>query len=104
MAEIPSLLLIIIGILVAGVSYYVGDNFKLFFYIGIIFFVYGLVKWLIVRGRQRPEKVEVKKRYYQNPQKYAQQPQTKKYDYCKSCGCVVHSGDNFCYKCGGKLR
>lgn len=99
MAEIPSLFMIIVGIVVAGVSYYAGDNFRLFFYAGIAFFVYGLLKWLILRGRYRPEKAEAKRIYSASLQK-----QKQKYAYCKHCGSVVHYNDNFCYKCGQRLR
>lgn len=103
MAQIPSWFMVVTGLVVAGVSYYVGDKFRLFFYIGLFFFVFGVVKTFILRNKYRPEYIsrqaEIKKNTFQ-----AQQDQYKKYVYCSHCGSVLHSTDNFCYKCGARLR
>ena len=56
MADIPSWFLVVTGVVVAGASYYIGNSFRIFFYVGLVFFVYGIVKWLVLRGKRRVEK------------------------------------------------
>ncbi|MBW3021678.1 zinc ribbon domain-containing protein [Candidatus Woesearchaeota archaeon] len=96
---IPSWFMIVSGIVIAGVSFYIGEKFQLFFYIGLIFLAYGLVKLFVLRGKLHSVATEARKQTYQEPQ-----VAKSKYLYCMHCGSIVHATDTFCYKCGHRLK
>jgi len=130
MGQIPNWFMVLSGIIVSVVSYFLGNNFRVFFYVGLVFFFYGLVNWYVLRGK----KVNVKdvsnsfnrsqNRIYNNHSNQmhdntrvmsnnsrpmhdnsrVMHDNIRNYFYCRNCGSVVKPNDNFCFKCGFRLR
>jgi len=79
----------IVGAFVAITSYILGSHMIVFFYIGIAFFAYGIVRWVVVRPLKKDKAV--------SQTKMAQSAM-----YCWHCGSVMHNHQKFCTRCGAK--
>jgi cadmium resistance protein CadD (predicted permease) len=99
MSETPSWVLILSGIAISFLSWYIGEKFWFFFYVGLIFIVYGIFKWYINRD-DKIEEVRTKEIQKETQMMH----QHTKFNQCKNCGSIVKPADNFCYKCGSRLR
>jgi|TARA_B100001971_G_C18200594_1_gene544328 hypothetical protein len=96
--QIPSLVYISIGVIVVGYSWILDkssgtEKMVVFFYLGLIFLVFGLVKQFILR--KSPE----------DKMKGTLKPvQTQFHNYCRRCKQQVNMFDNFCSRCGEYLK
>jgi chromate transport protein ChrA len=94
MAKIHWLVYIIVGIFVSIFSWKTDfEKLMLFFYLGLLFILIGIVKLVFVigKGRHKEEKTH---------HKAGQQHKGK---YCHSCGSQIELHHKFCTKCGAKL-
>lgn len=120
---IPPLAYIIIG---AGISIYAKivqstnpeyEAMTLFFYIGIIFVVVGVGKFLLNQKNKEAsiQEKQVEKSYQQqiNKQQQAWQQKMNMHNQtpaqhniiaCPRCNTRNYSSSNFCYSCGSQLR
>ena len=81
-----TILWLILGLLVTGVSWYLGDKFVLFFYVGVVFLAIALFKTILYFIMR-------------------ESPEDKQYRYvCKRCKKTVSKNDKFCGSCGNRLR
>ena len=79
---------LIIGIFVAIASYKINyDKLYVFFYIGLLFIIYGVAK-IIIGFSNKDEKKQVPKQQYKR---------------CPNCGNVARGYDNFCPRCGNRM-
>lgn len=95
--KISSVVYVILGLFISLFSWLVNrsTNSKkliLFFYIGIIIIVFGLIKYFILRKSSK-EKIKAKI-----------PAQTKFWSYCPKCRQQVNIFDNFCSRCGMYLK
>ncbi|HSU72656.1 MAG TPA: zinc ribbon domain-containing protein [Candidatus Binatia bacterium] len=95
MAKIPALVWLAVGVAVAIVSYKVGDAFKLFFYLGIVFIIVGVLK-AVLKKRAQPT-------HQTHASHQAHHTQTHAF-LCPKCRYQVHATDRFCKNCGHRLR
>ena len=120
MKSINGLIFIIVGIIVAGFSYFMKqNNLTVFIYIGIGMIAYGIVKLIIQRalyGGSKKDNKRMEKMMSQpvqsqpartyshvNPNmQYRQQAQHTKF--CDSCGTMHHANAKYCTKCGKKFQ
>lgn len=93
MAELPQWLVAAIGALISGVSLWVGEDFQLFFYLGLVFIAYAIFRWFIAG---KPRKAE--------PRLPRTSTKPRAWRYCQHCGSVVNVQDAYCFKCGQRLR
>lgn len=94
MAQIPSWLWLIAGIIVIAGSLYVGEQISLFFYVGLLFIAIGIAK-IVLNYILRKKETKTEK---------TQMPRTHpQYNICR-CGQYVRKTDNFCWSCGTRLR
>jgi hypothetical protein len=96
MAAIPSLVWLLIGAIVVGVSWYI--EMPLFFWIGWAFIALGIAKLAIGFILGKKETKQERKTASPAAQKHLQQ------HYRCSCGNPVKITDNFCNYCGRRLR
>ena len=97
MTSIHGIAYLIIGSLVTGFSYYFdnknnNNSFMLFFYLGIIFFIIGIIKLIskyIERKSHRKEKY--------TPSHHTIQHQNR---FCGNCSASLKHNDHFCPQCG----
>ncbi len=95
MAAIPSLVWLLIGAVVVGISWYIG--MPLFFWIGCAFIALGIAKLAIgfVLGKKETKQ-----------EKKTAGPVVQKHPpfYRCSCGNPARITDNYCNYCGRRLR
>lgn len=99
MAKIHGIAYLIIGIMILGLSYYIGqtkEGFKIFIYAGLLMIIIGIIKLAIQRARS---KKETKPSHHAATHKSAYRPL-----YCTRCGAVINPTDKFCYNCGNRIR
>ncbi len=109
---------VIIGIIISSVSYYLnmkrGGRFILFVYLGIVFFAYGLAKLGFSKVGTKT-RIEVKhadkrdlsqqqlvRKQHMQPQQQSAQPGFAAR--CPNCGLSIYRYDNFCSRCGMRLK
>ena len=92
--KIPALVWLMLGILLSAASYYLGDDFVLFFYAGLIIIAIGVFKIIlgyVFSEKQTPmEKRIIKRKEY--------------YDKCRHCGNITRKIDYYCSMCGNELK
>ena len=83
-----------IGAVLSGVSYFLGEKYKLFMFIGLVFMAYGVVKVFI----NKKSKAEIIKDLKAKP--------TTVYSggYCPSCKTELVPYSRFCHMCGIRIR
>jgi UDP-N-acetylmuramyl pentapeptide phosphotransferase/UDP-N-acetylglucosamine-1-phosphate transferase len=108
---------LIIGVFIAGFSYYVTSinekldlqKFMLFVWVGVVFTIIGLFK-IISNGLSKPKKPKIAKENFHHHQIQNNMQQQSKVaapsnpmvKFCSNCGSAVRHFDNFCYKCGNR--
>jgi len=94
MARIHGVFYITAGIIVSIASFYINKSqgkksFLLFFYVGILMIVFGLIKVILLRKKGEKHPKVTKKPAFSR--------------YCTYCGNMAQAFDNFCSKCGNRL-
>lgn len=120
MASISGPVWLIIGIVMAGFSWFVERTTQksmLFFIIvaGIFVFV-GIVKIIWSAGKSKKPKqqkenkeqqIRMQNMQQQNPEQYPERPNMIQKDriiVCPNCGAKHYSHSNFCHMCGARLK
>jgi hypothetical protein len=91
MAKIPAFVWLVLGAVVAFISYEVGPAFQWFLYLGLFFVAVGVVKLFFGRKTLGPI-------YPAHPVQRAHQ------HFCPRCRHPTHPTDRFCRNCGQRLR
>ncbi|MBN1644885.1 hypothetical protein JW851_02495 [Candidatus Woesearchaeota archaeon] len=92
--KIPALVWLMLGIVLSASSYYLGDDFVLFFYAGLIIIALGVFK-LILEYVFSSKETSIEKKAVQEKEHY---------DKCRHCNNVVRRIDYYCSMCGKQLR
>ncbi|MBD3318975.1 hypothetical protein GF342_03630 [Candidatus Woesearchaeota archaeon] len=90
--SIHPLVWILVGTLVTGISWFVGDSLIIFFYVGVAFFAWGLF-WILIRRITAPEKA---------PREGVQR-RAKRF-VCYRCKQEVGPVTQYCPHCGVRIR
>lgn len=94
MAKIPWYLWIIVGGVMFGISYKIGESMNIFLYLGMAFLVVGIFKVLVAfilggKGKKtEKEATEIRSRQFS----------------CPRCRAIIASDFHFCPRCGTRLR
>lgn len=124
MAAIPGPIVLIVGVIVAGFSYYLNGRetsfngpYILFIYIGGAMIFYGFVKtliWFIMRKSNKEirddarefSKIELEGRQAQLRQSSSRSDTRPSHNTrsCQVCGLRHYAHANFCQHCGTRLR
>ncbi len=105
MVSIHPLAFIIIGAIVTIISHFITTdqfNYSAFFYLGIIFVVYGIAKWFItgMKESRRHKKEKSKKPHKPHKAHLAR----KKTVYCYDCKVHMPMNYHFCPFCGRRVQ
>ncbi len=92
--KIPALVWLMLGILLTVVSYYLGDEFVLFFYAGLLIIALGVFK-LILSYVFSPKETIIEKKAVQQKDHYSK---------CRHCNNITRKIDYYCSMCGKQLR
>ena len=96
MAKIPAWVFIAIGLFVAISSLFRYDKLKVFFYAGLAFIAYGLIKVFSKWASGKTELPNVgTKHSAHNPHLQIK--------YCSRCGSSMRMHDRFCIRCGARV-
>ena len=100
--RINGLVYVLVGAFIAGASFYVfkGTQQLMFYIVAGALVSFGIVKVIIDRVRE-PKYEQMPKQTARQQQSYASSEQ---YRYCHNCGTVIHYNQNFCHKCGARVR
>jgi len=83
-----------LGILLSTVSHYLGEDFVLFFYAGLIIITLGIFKimisYIFYEKASKKEKKTIK--------------QQEHYTKCSHCNNIIRKIDYYCSMCGKKLK
>ena len=109
MVKIHGAVYVILGLFIAAVVRKVdAQKLAFFFYAGIAFMLFGILKIIFTAGTKKETRTEIISRQVQqrnlqqkNMQQRNLQPQFKR---CPICNNVVRIHDNFCSRCGAVLR
>jgi len=97
MAKIHGIVYLIIGIFVTFASYKINyDKLYFFFYIGLLFIIYGVAQIVIGFINKEEKKESVRQNQFR-------QTPNQQYKRCPTCGNVSRAQDNFCARCGARL-
>lgn len=92
--KVPAVIWLMLGILLSGASYYLGEDFVLFFYAGLIIIALGVFKAILQYVfSERETKLEKKIT-----------KETTQYSKCRFCSNTVRKIDYYCSMCGRQLR
>ena len=118
--KIPALVFVIIGIIVTGISF-TRDSLQPFIYVGVILFLYGLLRLLFsFLSKKREQKSNTPKSSTPKNNQQSQQPQKQQsygqpqhllpihyhpqtsyhYVICPNCSYHMHTSYRFCPRCG----
>ena len=93
---------LILGIGVLFASYKIEpQKFRLFIWLGYVFLVVGIAKlgiWFINRKKESPVEAREIRSYAYQPQ------QQRAARHCPRCGNNLQGYENFCSKCGQRIR
>ena len=104
MAKVHGIVYLIIGIFVAIASYKINyDKLYVFFYIGLLFIIYGVAKIIIDYINKDEKKQVVPPNINKNQLNQFRQPVKQLYKRCPNCGNVARGYDNYCPRCGNRL-
>lgn len=92
--KVPALVWLMLGILLSVVSYYLGEDFILFFYAGLVIIALGVFK-LILGYIFSTKETSIEKKTVQEQEKYAK---------CRHCNNITRKIDYYCAMCGRQLR
>ena len=100
MAKIHGLIYVLIGLFIVLASWKINYNdLILFFYLGWVFVLVGIVKMLFSFGKNKGVK-NLQHKSLAQPQHSMQHQQKHHYKRCHRCGNVMRLHDIFCNKCG----
>jgi hypothetical protein len=92
---LPAWTFLLVGLIVTSVSAYVGQKLVLFFYIGLLFVVWGMFKYAVAYLTKQPTTTEERK-----VEKTLRTPVIA----CPYCATSVYATARYCHLCGGRLR
>jgi len=92
---LPPVLFIGVGLLVSGISLYMGEKLIVFAYVGLAFIVWGAFKLVARYLLKKPTKKEEK----QTERRINQTPVIA----CPYCATSCYSTARFCHMCGATL-
>lgn len=100
MTTIHGIAYIFLGMIVSGISYFLdkrnnNNSFVLFFYLGIVFIIVGILKLWIKYIQSKPDKQQNAQLHFQHPQSHQSQRKI-----CNHCGFNLRHTDHFCPMCG----
>ena len=99
MSKIHGLIYIIVGLFVSSISWKLNyAKLFLFFYLGLIFIIVGIVK-LILGPKANKEEMKPKS----TQRNLHQSMQRQHYKRCQRCGNIARIHDNFCSRCGTRI-
>ena len=106
MTTVHGFFIVLAGGFVAFLSNYLNEqrgttDLAIFFYVGLAFAAFGLLKWFFVDARKRGKKV-LRKKQHAHHHKQINNPSPQG-SYCHGCGAAIHQGSNFCSQCGARL-
>jgi membrane protein implicated in regulation of membrane protease activity len=94
--KIPALVWLMLGLFLSVASWYLGDDFILFFYAGLVIITLGVFKiiisYILSPKETKKEKKRVRKREHPH------------YTRCRHCNNMIRKIDYFCSMCGRKLK
>jgi len=101
MAKIHGIVYFIIGVFVAIASYIINyDKLYFFFYIGLLFIIFGVAK-IVIGFINKEEKKQIPLNKL-NQNQFRQVPK-QQYKRCPTCGNAARIADNFCSRCGTRF-
>ena len=104
MPKIHGIIYLAIGIFVAITSYEISyAKLYFFFYIGLLFIIYGVAKIIIGFINKEEKKQASSSNIRKNQLNQFKQPIKQQYKRCSNCGNAARGYDNFCARCGNKL-
>ena len=104
MAKVHGIIFLVIGLFVSIASYKINyDKLYVFFYIGLLFIIYGVAKIIIGFINKDEKKQAPLNRLSQNQLNQLRQPVKQQYKRCQTCGNVARGHDNFCSRCGARI-
>ena len=104
MAKVHGIIYLIIGLFVTVASYKINyDKLYLFFYIGLLFIIYGVAKIIIGFINKEERKKVAPSNIHKNQLNQFKQPIKQQYKRCQNCGNVARGYDNFCSRCGNRM-
>ena len=104
MAKVHGTIYLIIGIFVAIASYKINyDKLYPFFYIGLLFVIYGIAKIIIGFINKEGKKQVISPTVHKNQLNQFKPPIKQQYKRCPNCGNVARGHDNFCSRCGNRM-
>lgn len=92
--NVPAFIWLMLGILLSTASYYLGEDFVLFFYAGLIIIALGVFKTILKYVFSEKETPVEKREAKQNEQ----------YSRCRYCKNIIRRIDYYCSMCGRQLR
>ena len=109
--SIPPLAWVIIGVIMAGYAWLTlhktnNESMNLFIYIGILFVILGVIKYLLSLRKKPSKKTSSHHEAHQvhHPAQTHQQHHIHhKIIICPVCGAKNYSTSNYCHMCGAKL-
>mgnify|MGYP001075016761 CR=1 FL=1 len=92
--KIPAIIWLMLGVLLSGASWYLGEEFILFFYAGMIITALGIFKlilqYIFSEKTSTKEKQMIKKQ--------------ENYERCRYCNNLTRKIDYYCSMCGRRLK
>lgn len=105
MARIPGGIYFIIGVFVAGYSFFIntqtGNSMKLFMYLGAFLIFIGIVKIIFAKGRPRRAPRQIRQ---MNRRQLTQTNRNLGISICPRCRSKNYYYARFCHMCGYRLR
>ncbi len=92
--KIHALVWLMLGILLSGASWYLGEDFVLFFYAGLVIIALGVFKIILSYVFSEKETIIEKKKAGQE----------EHYSKCRHCKTMVRKIDYYCSMCGKGLK
>ena len=113
--KIHGIAFLLIGIFVSAVSYFINfEQLKFFFYVGIVFIVFGLLKWFVTSafGKNRRERKSFMKQINLEPKKeqnkkqinIIQEAQKQQSNQMQKTQINQQQNPKFCHNCGNQLK
>jgi hypothetical protein len=99
--KIHSAIWLMLGLFLAIASWYLGEDFVLFFYAGLIITALGVFKAIlgyVLSPKETKKEITEIKKINKIP------PEHPHYTQCRHCGNVIRKIDYYCSMCGKRLR
>ncbi len=105
--RISGIAYIILGSFIAGTSFYIfkGKQLLMFYIISGALISFGILKLMIDKVREpKYEKMPRQPRQTFNQRGQPTYTSNQQYRYCHSCSALINYNQNFCHKCGVRVR